>query len=305
MTTSQVSKFASSSDSREWSAEDRIGAGNHLSESTVLQAIGLVREGRIIDLTLAAGVAAPRIPGANSPFVISMWSHPFVSRANYVRRGATNGVGFADERIEWDTHTGTHIDALGHTCQGENLYNGLSVADVVTNRGLNDLDAARIPAIITRGVLIDAAPADGSPGTVGDAIDRTRLERLAREQGVQLKPGDVVLIRTGWARYYETDNDMYVSGEPGITRDAAEWLADCGAVAVGADTMSVEVVPSEDPENPMTVHQYLLVTRGVYLIEQANLEELASTGAREFLCCCLPPKIAGATGSPLRLVAVL
>ena len=66
---------------------------------------------------------------------------------------------------------------------------------------------------------------------------------------------------------------MYVSGEPGITRDAAEWLADCGAVAVGADTMSVEVIPSEDPENPMTVHQYLLVTRGVYLIEQANLEE--------------------------------
>jgi kynurenine formamidase len=294
----------------EWPADDRLGAGNHLSASTVLRAMGLVKQGRVIDLTLAAGVAAPRIPGTNSPFVISMWSHPFVSQRNYIRRGATNGVGFADERIEFDTHTGTHIDALGHTCQGETMYNGLKVADVVTNRGLNDLDSTQIPAIISRGVLIDAGPADDNPaddnpGCAGDAIDRARLEKLARAQGVQVERGDVVLIRTGWGRYYQTDNEKYVSGHPGISLDAARWLADQGAVAVGADTMSVEVVPSERPEDPYPVHQYLLVTRGVFLIEQIDLEELARLGVHEFLCCCLPPKLAGATGSPLRLVAVV
>ena len=121
MTTTQASKIASSSESGEWSAEDRIGAGNHLSESTVLQAIGLVREGRIIDLTLAAGVAAPRIPGANSPFVISMWSHPFVSQANYVRRGAKNGVGSltsGSNGIPTQAHTSTlsATHARARTC---------------------------------------------------------------------------------------------------------------------------------------------------------------------------------------------
>jgi kynurenine formamidase len=288
-----------------WPAGDRIGAGNLLSEAGVLRAAALVKQGLIIDLTLTAGVGAPRIPGANSPFVISMWSHPMVSQQNYVRRGATNGVGFADERIEFDTHTGTHIDALGHTCAGDNLYNGLKVADVVTNRGLSDLDSALIPPMITRGVLIDAAPADDTSMEPGDVIDRARLQQLASEQGVTVQSGDIAFIRTGWASFYGTDNDKYVAGEPGISKDAAEWLADCGAVAVGADTMSVEVVPPEDPQDPMAVHQYLLVKRGVYLIEQVNLEELAQRKIREFMCACLAPKIAGATGSPLRLVAVI
>lgn len=285
--------------------DDRIGAGNYVTPTEVLRAIGLVREGRIIDLSLDIGVDSPRIPGINSPFVLSMWSHARPSQVVHRRRGTKNGVGFSDERIEFDTHTGTHMDALGHTCSGDVMYNGLPIDEVVGNRGLTDLDASRIPPLLTRGVVIDAPGLLGRDLRPGEPIGPDLLAAgEARIEG-GIGRGDLVLVRTGWTRYYAVDNATYTGPAPGITLEAAVWLAERGVVAVGADTMSVEVTPSLDPENSDCVHAYLLVERGVYLVEQINLEEIVMLEATSFLCCCLAPRFAGATGSPLRLVAVL
>ncbi|MGC8489029.1 MAG: cyclase family protein [Clostridia bacterium] len=284
--------------------DDRLGAANYVTEREVLRALSLVKEGRIVDLSLAVGVDSPRIPGINSPFVISMWSHPLVSQIVHFERGSRNGVAFADERIEFDTHTGTHIDALGHTSARGKMYNGVPVSEAVGNHGLSDLDAGKIPPLLTRGVLLDIVTIKGrflDPGEPIEAADLEEAEALV-PGGVQA--GDIALVRTGWARHYGVDNLHYAVSAPGITEGASSWLADRQVAAVAGDTMSIEVTPFVDPANSDPVHLNLLVRRGVYMIEQCNLEPPEIRG-REFLCCCLAPRFAGATGSPLRLVAVL
>ena len=57
-------------------------------------------------------------------------------------------------------------------------------------------------------------------------------------------PGDIALIRTGWGRYFGTDNARYLEGEPGLDVPAAKWLINQGIVAIGADNMAVEVLPN-------------------------------------------------------------
>jgi kynurenine formamidase len=287
-----------------WGPGDRQGAANYIDAAKVLQAVGLVRSGQVVDLSLPIGVASPRIPGINSPLVLSMWSHPLVSAIVHRQRGSENGVAFADERIEFDTHTGSHIDALGHTSARGVMYNGVRVEDAVTNRGLTDCDAAQIPPMVTRGVLLDIVALRGRFLQAGEPVTPGDLAAAADRVG-GLEPGDIALVRTGWARHYQVDNAVYVGAAPGITEQAAIWLADHKVAAVGGDTMSIEVTPFEDPTNSDPVHLHLLVRRGVFMIEQINLEVEAIRQHPVFLCLCLPPLFAGATGSPLRLVAVL
>jgi kynurenine formamidase len=284
--------------------EDRVGAANFVTEREVLRAFSLVKEGRIVDLSLPIGVDSPRIPGINSPFVISMWSHPLVSQRVHYERGTRNGVAFADERIEFDAHTGTHIDALGHTSANGAMYNGVPVADTVHNHGLTDLDASRIPPLLTRGVLLDTVAVKGRFLEAGEPVEAEDLEQASRLVPGGVQAGDIVLVRTGWARHYGSDNLRYAVTAPGISESASTWLADQKVAAVAGDTMSIEVTPFQDPTNSDPVHLNLLVRRGVYMIEQCNLEPAEIRG-REFLCCCLAPLFSGATGSPLRLVAVL
>ena len=284
--------------------DDRAGAANYVTEREVLRAIGLVREGRVVDLSLPIGPDSPRIPGINSPLVLSMWSHPLVSQRVHYERGTRNGVAFADERIEFDTHTGTHIDALGHTSANGRMYNGVEVSQAVGNHGLTDLDASRIPPLLTRGVLLDLVAVKGRFLEAGEAVEPEDLEAAERLVPGGVQGGDIALVRTGWARHYGTDNLRYAVTAPGISETASSWLADKKVAAVAGDTMSIEVTPFQDPKNSDPVHLNLLVRRGVYMIEQCNLEAPEIRG-REFLCCCLPPLFSGATGSPLRLVAVI
>jgi kynurenine formamidase len=115
----------------------------------------------------------------------------------------------------------------------------------------------------------------------------------------------VVLIRTGWSRHYGVDNARFVDSAPGIDVACAKWLAEQRIVAVGSDTMSLEVAPGVVENEMYPVHQFLLAEAGVYIIEQANLEDLAADGVREFFCLCLALKFVGGTGSPVRLTAIV
>ena len=158
--------------------------------------------------------------------------------------------------------------------------------------------------MLTRGILADVVGHRGKDMKPGDAITADELQRVLKAQRVEVRPGDVVLVRTGWAQYWGVDNDTYMLGGcPGISLDAARWLASKGVVAVGADQASVEVWPAEEPGQDFSVHIELLVKSGVYLIEQAQLEDIAREGIHEFLLVCVTPKFTGATGSPVRLLA--
>jgi kynurenine formamidase len=116
----------------------------------------------------------------------------------------------------------------------------------------------------------------------------------------------VVLVRTGWMRYWD-DNDRYLglqTGLPGMKREGAEWLSARGIIATGSDTVNYEHKP-DIAKAALSVHEHNLVEKGIYILECLNLETLAAHRAYDFTFIALPLRIRGGTGSPLRPVAIV
>jgi kynurenine formamidase len=289
-----------------WGKADRIGAANLITAEKRLTALRSVSDGRMYDLSHEIGPGAPFMAPNQTPFLLSLWASWRDSIKRRRSLGARNDAGCNVERIEMTAHVGTHIDALGHFSIGDRLYNGLSAADTVTDWGLEQLGIDQAPPMITRGLLLDVAGLDGGahlePGRVVAPDD---LARAADAASVAVEPGDVVLIRTGWGRYFGADNARYLRGEPGIDVPAARWLTERGAAAIGCDNMAIEVLPNPDAALAMPVHQHALAEAGVYLIENLALDALAAENVRAFCLVLLPIKFKGATGSPVRPVALV
>jgi kynurenine formamidase len=204
-------------------------------------------------------------------------------------------------------HTGTHIDALCHQSDALVLYGGVKVdGSVQTPRGFYRHGAEEIPPILAPGVLLDVATIKGVEELEsGYAVTDLDLKTCCEEQEVSLEPGSVALVRTGNARYWE-DAERYLAG-PGMAASASYWLADRGVVAVGADNMAWDVPGVRDPELDCLSpgHLILLARRGIYIIENLALEELANAKSYSFDFVCTPLKFVGATGSPVRPVAMV
>jgi kynurenine formamidase len=293
-------------DHSRWGPADQRGAANLLTAEKRLAALHSVRQGRIYDLSHEISTGAPFLVPNQTPFLMSIWASWRDSIRRRRQAGALNDAGANVERIEMTAHVGTHIDALGHFSKGDRLYNNLSAADTVTDWGLLKLGIEQAPPMITRGVLLDLAGIDGGAHLApGRTITPEELARAADAARVAIEPGDIVLIRTGWGRYFGLDNAKYLAGEPGIDVPAAQWLTRQGVVAIGCDNMAVEVLPNPNRTLAMPVHQHALVEAGVHLIENLMLEELAADRLASFCFILLATKIRGATGAPVRPVALV
>jgi len=201
-------------------------------------------------------------------------------------------------------HTGTHIDALGHVSKDMKLHGGLDASSVQSKTGgLSKLGIETVAPVVRRGVLIDvAAHLKKDALEAARPVGREDIEAAASAQGVRIEAEDVVLVRTGHIRHWP-GRDFYhqKGGIPGVHIDAARWLADQGIFMLGSDNFAVEVLPS--PSLP--VHCHMLVEKGIHLLEVSMLEELSRTKTYEFLFVCLPLKVRGGTGSPVRPVAIV
>ena len=204
-------------------------------------------------------------------------------------------------------HSGTHIDAICHQADGMKLYGDIPVdREVQTPRGFTQLGIEETPPIVASGVLLDvAAGHDTEALEPGYSVTVEDLEECCARQGAEIEAGDVVLIRTGNARYWD-DTDRYLAG-PGMSAGASYWLAEKRVMAVGADNMAWDVIGDVDPELGCTLpgHLILLARNGIYIIENLMLDELASAGHHRFQFVCTPLKLVGATGSPVRPVAIV
>jgi kynurenine formamidase len=293
-------------DHSRWGATDQLGAGNLLTAAKRLAALSSVRRGEMFDLSHEIAMGAPFMAPNQTPYLLSIATNCRDSMRRRRALGFVNDAGANLERIEMTVHVGTHIDALGHISIGERLYGGRNGAEVVTDRGLESLGAEHIPPIITRALLLDVAGLDGeahlAPGRV---ITPDDLARAVDASGTAIEPGDVVLIRTGWSRYFASDVARYLQGEPGIDVAGAHWLTRQGVAAIGCDNMAVEVMPNPEPKIILPVHQHALVEAGVYLVENLVLDAVAAAGARQFCFILLATKFRGATGSPVRPLALL
>jgi kynurenine formamidase len=212
-------------------------------------------------------------------------------------------VSYSGDSVAFYTHTGTHVDTLNHYGYHNKIWNNFS-ADEHIGRVWDVAGADKHPPVIARGVLLDI-PATENVDMLPDSygIGEEDLRNALQRQKVELRVGDVVLVRTGRMTTWP-NHEAYLYNSPGLNREGAEFLAKAGAVTIGADNIGLEQQPAPEGQIWPPVHSYLLAEAGVPMIEVLVLEELAREKVYEFayIGACL--KIRGATGSPVRPLAI-
>lgn len=220
-------------------------------------------------------------------------------------------LGYMAEVTSGTSHSGAHVDALAHITIGhdDHWYAGISANEHLGDRGPKIGDGSKLPHFITRGLLLDVPGYRGVDALpASDPVTADELQAVCRHQGVEVRPGDIVLVRTGYLSKWPDPDEMAKHRTAGPDISAARWLLDAGVVATGSDTETYEVQPAPDmgsPANPQPVHVLLLLEQGIYLFESIYLEEIAKEQVYEFLFVALPTKVEGATGSMLDPVAII
>ncbi|GAA4686734.1 cyclase family protein [Nocardioides nanhaiensis] len=221
----------------------------------------------------------------------------------------SDGGSAANDMISMGTHVGTHIDALAHVSHEGKLFGDVSAAGALSGGRYAELGAHTIDPMVCRGVLLDVPAALGSPAGLdaGYEITRADLETTVEVQGTRPVAGDVVLVRSGWGRRFD-EGAPYVGGEsgvPGVGEDGARWIAEHEVRATGADTIAFERLAPGAGHSVLPAHRVLLVENGIYIVEALDLEELAAARQHEFLFVLSSLALYGATGSPVRPLAVV
>jgi kynurenine formamidase len=242
-------------------------------------------------------------------------------------------LGTFDEHLSWASVTmhfsGQHgaptLDALGHIAKDGTFFDGTPIEGSTDGQGLlvHDMTEFDPHLMVNRGVLLDVAShvnGDLSPLAPDVAVTGDLLDATARAQRTALRPGDTVLIRTGWGQFFVGDEEeraLYRDGEDrfsaGVDVSGAEFLAERGARMVGNDTLVFEFrppvhFPTGDPEEDVEifpVHMFLIARQGIFIVENFWLEELAEDRVHEFVAVVPPLKVQGAAGSALRAFALV
>ncbi len=275
-----------------------IGALARITPEIQLSALALAKQGKTYDLGMEINEAMPQgDPGAFVPFA-------FLTRRSPEQTIKRTPFQHSVESIIGTLHTSTHIDAFIHVQTENKTYGGHDVRDIRDDGGWKKFGMETVPPIIGRAVILDVAGALGVEA-IEDMVNITveDIQAAVTRQKVTLKQGDIVLVRTGKIREFTTDRDKFQRGMPGVGPDAALWLYERGMAVLGTDTTGTEVTPWPDPVR--TTHRAMLVERGVHLIENVYLDDLAADGISEALFICLPLKITGATGSWVRPIAMI
>jgi kynurenine formamidase len=203
-------------------------------------------------------------------------------------------------------HSGTHIDALCHQACDLAFFGGVKVDEVERQDGYRELGAETMKPLLARGVLLDVAGHKGVAQLPQNyAITADDLVAASRAAGATPRAGDVLLVRTGYATSW-TDETTYLNAA-GVSKSGNIWAADQGVIAVGADNMAWDCMTERDPDTNMALfgHAHLLVTHGIHIIENLNLEALAAERVHTFAFVGVPLKFRGATGSPIRPLALV
>ncbi len=286
-----------------WGAEDEIGAANHVSADQVLMAIKLVKSGQVHPLGIVVDPAMPAFP-------------PRSMSIQVVQPGQHNGRSLIQE-FGWDVTynddaaqlwfgIGPQLDGLGHMGEAGMYYNCNKAVDFVDITGLKKLGIDKIPPLVGRGLLLDMARYFGVDAmTAGQGIGSHDIKAAAKAQGVQIRQGDVVLFHTGWTDTMLTAHPQaWAAGEPGLTNEAAAYLASLDLMAVGADTWGVDVIPPIEGDKPFYGHIELLKKNGIYLLETMNTGRLAREEVHEFMFVLGQARIKGAVQMIINPVAM-
>ena len=301
-----------------WGNEDEVGALNALTKESVLYALRQVKEGKVYDLGITYSRNSFKWPGHSPGEILTFRSPEGVKRQGdhefILPKNNPSGTGWHSCALFINDNVGTQIDGLGHITVGEDdhWYNGYKEADWGGNFGIRKCDATTIPPIVARGVMLDIAAVkqvDALPAHY--AISPQDVDAAVARQKIELRPGDVVLFRTGAMRYWGKDGAdherLREHDSAGITLATAKYLVErYGSIMLGSDTSGLEVNPApQGSDTFIPVHRYLLIEQGIHIGEFHYLEDLAREKTYEFCYIATTNKIAGTTaGFTLRPIAI-
>jgi kynurenine formamidase len=289
-----------------WGDDDQRGTLNFLSAEGLVAAAGLVRLGKVFELSIPIGQDGPNRGGQR-------WNAIHLMSLLPGERFPRDLLEVADDVISMPLQATTQWDSLAHVGYSGYFYNGVPTSEVTALGGAprNGIDQL-LPGPLGRGVLLDAARHRGVEWIeVGDpAITATELSEIAGAQGVEVGRSDIVLVRTGWRRKAVVDgwSAEWIDTNPGLHPDCAEWLASREVTAVASDNHSLEIVPMVDPDTVFPLHGALIRDLGMMIGEMFDLEELSADCAEDnrwdFFFCAPPLRVANAVGSPVSPVAI-
>lgn len=286
-----------------WGAADEVGAANHLTPQGAVNAARLVRTGKTYRLGIVVDADTPAYPPRYARITVLQ---PTVH--GHAQGAGSNRATDNDDMFTGWLGVGSQIDGLGHVGVNHVYYNGAKAEDFARATGLTRFGVHNLPAIVTRGVMLDMARFYGVEMVPeGKAYSRADIERAARAQGVIIGRGDVVLFHSGWLNLLDgpkKDLARYAAAEPGPGMEAASYLASLGVVAVGADTWGMEAIPAEDPTAIVPVHQTLLARHGVYILENMDTRELARDDVHEFMFVLGAARMRGSVQMMINPIAI-
>ena len=273
-----------------WGPDDQLGMLNILSAESVLKAVRLVKKGVVYNLAVPLEKDGPQVPWFQKTWLVTYFSDGLHA----------DGSGVTDDVLTMMSHSGTHIDALGHYVRDGKMWNGGGASEV-SGTGLGWGAIHNVSAIVGRGVMLDIAAYKGVEHLgLGEVITVEDMESCAAAQGTEVLPGDTLLLHTGWYKVFKQDRSLWEQGEPGPDHSCGPWLKEKDVVAIGADNVGVE----SNPRGELPLHVVMLRDLGVYLLENINLDELARDKVYEFLFVGAPLRLTGATGASMTPLAL-
>jgi kynurenine formamidase len=292
-----------------WGPDDEIGRLNWITSESQAAVLRSLNGSRIFDLAVEYRLGMPSWLAASDPvYQISMTHTPrgsVVDDLSGAGRAAHEKYSYCGDAIHMYTHCGTHIDTLNHVGYYGRVWNGWSADEHLGSRCWTRCGPEQYPPIIARGILVDVAGLHGVDSLPdGYAVTADDIRNGLREQGTEGRARDVVLLRLGRMTRWP-DFDSYLERTPGLSLAAARYLCEeLGAMCVAVDTVGADVFPAEEPDSLLPVHAYMFATAGTQIMEVVAMEEIAAERCYEFAFLGFPLKFAGATGAPMRPIAV-
>jgi kynurenine formamidase len=308
--------FDSLSNWGRWGEHDQLGTLNLVKEDNRRRAAGLVQAGRVVSCAWDIDTSDQPGDSFTAPRrMMTATGQGLADPARVLPASLTTAPRGASASEHWLLHAHgyrlTHLDGLSHIFWDGKMYNGRPAELVTAALGATDLDiTGPRHGIVTRGVLLDAAEHRGVDWLgPGDAVSVDEAQAILASKGIEVGPGDALLLRTGYgakvAAQGRRDN-VVKEGRAGWHADCLPWFRERDIALIAADT-ATDAEPCGYPGITHPIHLVGIVAMGLWLVDNCNLEALAAVcrelGRWEFSLTIAPLAFVGATGSPVNPIA--
>ncbi len=290
-----------------WGDDDVLGTLNLLTDEAVAAAAAEIQTGRRFSLALDLkldGVQLGAVPGRVNPLRTMVAINSGMSPD-------ADSFKTSDDVVFMGLQAATHWDGLGHVSYSDTLYNGIP-AHTITEWGATRVGIENVKTLTGRGVLLDVAKQHGVDTLPLDhVITAEDLDAAAAMGNIEMRSGDIALLRTGlMAQYHAGQKEVYNgwTGSPGPGLSAVEWFHENNIAAAATDTFIFEIFPSELDDAMLAVHMLDVVDMGLTQGQNWDMEALsadcAADGRYSFFLEASPQPFVGGCGSPVNPVAI-